>query len=335
MRLLLIVNVSASAVTPRVRVVIAQELAARHQLEVVQTAARGHATELAAEAAADGRDAVVVLGGDGTLNEAANGLAGSRTALAVMPGGSTNVFARTIGVCADPIEATGQLLGTMAAAERGEPGRRRRVGLGRVNGRHFVFHLGVGFDAAVIDRVERRGGIKRYASHPLFVLAAVDTFVRHYDHRHPHLRIKTPEDALEAAHFAVFLNSDPYTYLGSRPLHLAPGADMDSGLSVVAFRRLGLPTLLGVAGRALASGRRVAGHPAVWAHPGLTEAVVEGIGPVPYQMDGEYLGTAEHLEVSHRPDALDLLVPAPPGPPARGRLTGWIPRPPRRSPPGR
>src|SRR5579884_1494299 len=133
MRLQLIVNVSASAVTPRVRVVIAQELAARHHLEVVQTAARGHATELAAEAAADGRDAVVVLGGDGTLNEAANGLAGSGTALAVMPGGSTNVFARTIGVCADPIEATGQLLETMAAAERGEPGRRRRVGLGRVN----------------------------------------------------------------------------------------------------------------------------------------------------------------------------------------------------------
>src|SRR5579884_3244241 len=77
MRLQLIVNVSASAVTPRVRVVIAEALAARHDLEVVLTAARGHATELAAEAAADGRDAVVVLGGDGTLNEAANGLAGT------------------------------------------------------------------------------------------------------------------------------------------------------------------------------------------------------------------------------------------------------------------
>src|SRR5579884_3097673 len=305
MRLQLIVNVSASAVTPRVRVVIAEALAARHDLEVVLTAARGHATELAAEAAADGRDAVVVLGGDGTLNEAANGLAGTATALAVMPGGSTNVFARTIGVRPDPVDATGQLLETLRVWDERRDGHeavRRRVGMGMVNGRRFLFHLGVGFDAAVIDRVERRGALKRYASHPVFVLAAVQTVVRGYDRRRPRFRVEAGGDGLEEGYFAVFLNSDPYTYLGRRPLHLAPGADLDSGLSVVAFSRLGVRSLTGVAGRALGSGRRVARHPHVWARQGLTEAVVEAFadpGPVPYQVDGDYLGLADRLTVRH------------------------------------
>src|SRR5579884_1472401 len=126
MRLQLIVNVSASAVTPRVRVVIAEALAARHDLEVAFTSARGHATELAAEAAEDGRDAVVVLGGDGTLNEAANGLHGTGTALAVLPGGSTNVYARTIGMRRDPVAAAEQLLVTLDEWDSGRRDARRR-----------------------------------------------------------------------------------------------------------------------------------------------------------------------------------------------------------------
>ena len=111
MRLLLLVNTSASSVTARGRVVIQKALSADHDVHVAETGRRGHATRLALGAAADGIEVVVALGGDGTLNEAANGLAGSATALAVLPGGSTNVFARTIGLANDPIEATGQLLG--------------------------------------------------------------------------------------------------------------------------------------------------------------------------------------------------------------------------------
>src|ERR1700694_4362073 len=114
MRLLLLVNTSASSVTPRGRVVIQKALSADHDVHVTETGRRGHATRLALGAAAEKVDVVVVLGGDGTLNEAANGLAGTETALAVLPGGSTNVFARTIGLAHDPIEATGQLLGALA-----------------------------------------------------------------------------------------------------------------------------------------------------------------------------------------------------------------------------
>src|SRR3954449_4791279 len=148
MRLLLLVNASAASVTARARVVIQKALAADHKISVAETSRRGHASRLALGAAADGLDAVIVLGGDGTVNEAANGLAGSSTALGVLPGGSTNVFARSIGLPNDPIEATADLLEAM------EAGSIERVGLGSANGRYFCFHVGMGYDAALVEQVE-------------------------------------------------------------------------------------------------------------------------------------------------------------------------------------
>ena len=303
MRLLLVVNASASAVTPRTRVVIAKALAADHKLELVVTDRRGHATELAAEAAAEGYDVVVTLGGDGTVNEAANGLAGSDTALGVLPGGSTNVFSRTMGFPTDPIEATGQLLSALA------DGGRRRIGMGRADGRYFLFHLGLGFDAAVIHRVERRGVLKRYAGHPLFVAAAVDTWVRHYDRSRPRFGVRAGDEGVDAAYFAVVLNSDPYTYLGNRPLHLAPGTVPDDGLSVVVFGSLHLRDLIGAATRALGSGRRLGRQHRLWTRAGLGGLTVTGTGPFPYQVDGDYLGETAGLRVTHHPAVLELVVP--------------------------
>src|SRR5207253_9329453 len=135
LRLLLIVNSSASSVTARGRVVIQKALSADHEVTLAETNRRGHATRLAQGAAREGVDAVVALGGDGTLNEVANGLAGTDTALAPLPGGSTNVFARTIGLPNDPIEATGALLSGL------ETGHIDDVGLGSLNGRYFLFHV--------------------------------------------------------------------------------------------------------------------------------------------------------------------------------------------------
>ena len=150
MKLLLIVNPSASSVTARTRIVIQKALSADHRLEVAATTRRGHATRLAQSAANDGMDVVVVLGGDGTLNEAANGLAGTDTALAALPGGSTNVFARTIGLPDDAVEATGALLDAIEAASI------RRIGLGAINDRYFLFHAGIGFDADFKARLFQR-----------------------------------------------------------------------------------------------------------------------------------------------------------------------------------
>ena len=205
MRVLLIVNQTASSVTPRRRVEIQRILGAEHKLDVVETSRRGHAARLARSAALDGVDAVAVLAGDGTLNEAADGLVGSVTALAALPGGSTNVFARSIGVDYDPVRAAHVLVDSLRAY------RFRRIGVGAANGRRFLFHVGVGLDAAVISQVERRAFLKRYIAHPLFVGATVDTWFRHYDHSRPRFSVTVDDgDSLGGGQFAVISNTKPY-----------------------------------------------------------------------------------------------------------------------------
>src|SRR6266508_3974006 len=189
MRLLLIVNETATAVTARRRVLVQRVLGAQHKLEVAETSRRGHAARFALGAALDGVDVVAVLAGDGTLSEAADGLAGSKTALAPLPGGSTNVFARSIGVAYDPVEAAEHLVASLRSFTF------RRIGLGSASGRRFMFHLGIGFDAAVIGQVERRSFLKRHFAHPAYVLAAVSTWFRHYDHSRPRFRVSVPDGA--------------------------------------------------------------------------------------------------------------------------------------------
>jgi diacylglycerol kinase family enzyme len=297
-RVLLLVNTSASSVTPRGKVVIQKALSADHDVTVATTNRRDHATRLARGAANEGVDVVVVLGGDGTLNEAANGLAGTDTALAPLPGGSTNVFARTIGLPNDPIEATGALLAGLDA------GRIEDVGLGCVEGRYFLFHVGLGFDAAVVEQVERRAQLKRWAGHPLFAFSAFTTWFRHFDRSRPRFTV-----AGVPSSFTIVLNTNPYTFLGNRPFDLVPEATLERGLAAVTFRSLRFDHVLRAAGAALAGAdiRRLS-----WIDV-LTDQdriVVEGLGgPFPYQVDGDHLGDIERLELRHAPAALRLVLP--------------------------
>jgi diacylglycerol kinase family enzyme len=317
-KVVLLVNSKASSVTPRSRVVIGKALSADHEVTVAETSRRGHATRLAQGAAASGVDVVVVLGGDGTLNEAANGLAGTGCALAPLPGGSTNVFARTIGLPNDPIEATGVLLDALARRSI------RRVGLGSVNGRYFLFHTGVGFDAAVVEQVERRSGLKRYAGHPLFVYAGFDTWIRHYDRTRPRFAVQFPEagpgpgDADGAAvdgtvvddgYLTIVLNTNPYTFLGNRPLDLAPEATLDRGLAVVTVRTMAFARFMPAILSALGSGRLLRRSRWVDHRTDVGAATVRAYGPVPYQVDGDHLGDAELLDFRHEPEVLDLVLP--------------------------
>ena len=304
MKLLLLVNSSASSVTARGRVVIQKALSADHDVTLAETSRRGHATRLAQGAAVDGVDVVVVLGGDGTLNEAANGLAGTSTAMAALPGGSTNVFSRTLGLPDDAIEATGALLEALAR------GSIRRVGLGMVNGRYFLFHAGLGFDAAVVAQVERRAALKRYASHPLFLFSAFETWFRHYDHDRPRFAVHVPgRPIVDDAYFGVCLNTDPYTYLGTRPVSVAPGTTLDTGLAMLSLRSLALPTVLGVGLSALGTGTRLRRSRAVDLATDIDSVRVEGYGPFPYQVDGDYLGEVTTLDFTHHPEALALVIP--------------------------
>jgi diacylglycerol kinase family enzyme len=305
MRLLLLVNTSASSVTPRARVVIQKALAADHDVHVAETSRRGHATRLALGATADGVDVVVVLGGDGTLNEAANGLAGTGTALAVVPGGSTNVFARTIGFVNDPIEATSQLL---AALNR--PGSARRIGLGSLNGRYFLFNAGIGLDAAVIARVDRQRTLKRWAAHPLFIWSALTTWARHYERSRPSVRVMFPDGDAIDGYFVLVLNSDPYTFLGDRALHLVREATLDRAIALVTFRTLAAVPFARAVGAALGVGREARAQRGLDVRTDLDAFEVRTLGaPLPAQVDGEYLGEIEAAELRYEPDALRVVFP--------------------------
>jgi diacylglycerol kinase family enzyme len=304
MRLLLIVNETATAVTARRRVLVQRVLGADHKLEVEETSRRGHAARIARGAALDGVEVVVVLGGDGTLSEAADGLAGTTTALAPLPGGSTNVFARSIGVAYDPVQAAERLVVSLAR------GNFRRIGLGVAEGRRFLFHAGLGLDAAVIAQVERRSFLKRYGTHPLFVATTVDTWLRHYDYRRPRFRVELGDGELVGdSAFTIISNQRPWAYLGRRPLMIAPAAGLDVPLTVTLFRSLDLSMLLGGAASALNGGQRLMHHPKVAQRTDIRSLSVTGFGPFPWQVDGDYLGDTEHLTISWAPDALTIVMP--------------------------
>ncbi len=303
MRIVLLVNSTASKVNARDRAAVAETLEAEHKVEVHQTRGRRHATDIARDAAERDADVVAVLAGDGTLNEAADGLAGSATALAPLPGGSTNVYARTLGVAGSPVSAASHLLDSL---------RRRafhRVGLGVANGRHFLFHLGVGFDAAVIRRVESHRPLKRYFAHPLYVAAAVDTWVRRYDRKRQRFDIAVGGGRIDDVGFAIVSKTSPYTFLGARGLTVAPEAGLDTPLSLTAFQSMEIATLVLGAGSAMLSGRYLARRDGVVHHSELEELELTSARPFPWQVDGDFVAMTTRLEVGYEPDALTLVMP--------------------------
>ncbi|MBT5138339.1 MAG: diacylglycerol kinase family lipid kinase [Acidimicrobiaceae bacterium] len=303
MRVLFIVNSVASSVTARRRVVIHKALSTDHDVTLAETSRRGHATRLAQSAARDGYDLVVVLGGDGTLNEAANGLAGTDTALATLPGGSTNVFARILGLPDDSVDAIGVLLEAIDA------GSIRRIGLGAVEGRYFLFHCGVGFDAAVVEQVERRGPWKRWAGHPLFVWAALDTWFRRVNRKDPPLRIVgTDGQECTTGFFTIVMNANPYTFLGSRAFDLVKDLTLEDPLAVVTLEHLDLRTLGPVASRALTS-RDLSPKSGLDIQRNVRSIVIEADPPAPYQVDGDHLGSSKRLRFTWTPEHLSLVVP--------------------------
>jgi diacylglycerol kinase family enzyme len=314
LRVLLVVNSFASSVTARNTVVVHQELSREHEVEIVETNRRGHATRFAQDAANRGVDVVIGFGGDGTLNEVATGIAGTSAALGVLPGGSTNVFARTLGMPNDPVGAVKLLVNGMR-----DPADIGPIGLGKVNGRYFCFHTGVGYDAAVVRAVEHRASLKRWAGHPLFIYAALKTWLVAYDRKRPHFAVQFPSpsgaarDRVDDGFFTIVLNTNPYTYLGDRALDLSHAAVLDRGLVAVTFRTMRATAIL----RSLAGALRGGGvKPTRFLdeHIDLSCLVIEGERPFPYQVDGDYLGETTRLELTHEPNAVNLVRPQPPSP---------------------
>ena len=302
MRILLIVNSFASSVTPRNTVLVHEHLAKHHDVQVVETNERGHATRFAQDAASRGLDAVVGFGGDGTLNEIATGLAGSDTALAMLPGGSTNVFVRTLGVANDPMVALTQL---MAGIDRNEI---ERVSLGQANGRYFTFHAGIGYDAAVVEQVERRSSLKRIVGQPLFAYSALHSWFKSYDRKYPHFTMNIDGRAIPNGFFSVVLNTNPYTFVGKHAIHLSSAASLEKKLVVVTFRKMTTPLMLKTLYSALRRGGLETSS-GIDIATDVENVKIEFPAPFPYQLDGDYLGDTTSIEIKHCPEALRLVRP--------------------------
>jgi diacylglycerol kinase family enzyme len=299
-RALLIVNPHATSTTRLRQDVIASALRSAVELEVVETRYRGHATALAGTALPGGYGLVLTLGGDGTVNEAVNGIVGtgsrngvpppadSLPALAPLPGGNANVFTRALGMPPDPVDATGKILQALAA------GRQRHIGLGLAGSRYFTFNAGLGFDAEVVRAVEGRRAHGRALTPALYLRMALRQYYRITDRRHPALMLEVDGQAPAGPLFVgIVSNTAPWTYLGKRAVHTNPLAGFDYGLDVFAMRKLRtLGTFLAVRQMLSGTGRPPHSRHILTFHD-EAELTLRSDRPAAFQVDGEYVGERE------------------------------------------
>ena len=302
-RMLVIVNPYASAVCDRLRGLVLAALASRYEVEALDTQARGQATELCREAAHEGYDVVVAFGGDGTVNEAANGLVGSPTLLTPLPGGATNVLAKLLGIPSDVVDATQHLLGLADAW------RTRRIDLGRVNGRWFTFSAGVGLPASVVRRVDAHPRHKARLRQWYFTWAAVEVLAREYLVHPPRLVVEVDGRTLRGVTLVV-QNGHTLSYFYDRPLRVAEGAALDGGTLAGAVLRRATPLAVPTVALRLFSGARVVGHRQVDGFEGARELRCTSADgrPLPLEVDGDALGDVTEAAYGIAPGALSVLA---------------------------
>lgn len=309
-RMLVVVNPHATTVSAKLKNLVVYALQARYEVEAIETEASRHAIEIGRRARDEGFDVVVAFGGDGTLNEVANGLAGSGVAVSVLPGGATNVVCRTLGIPLDVVDATERLI---ALADDFHP---RPIDLGSVNGRRFVFASGVGLDASVVRAVDSRPSLKAKAGPWFYSYAALTNVYGGYV-RHPQHLVVEAEGEQWRGVTAIAQNSDPYSYFGSRPVRVCEGVEIDDGaLGVAVLERVAQRDIATLVPRLL-SAKPVA-HKArsVAELKGVKHATVRALAneddgearPLPVHVDGDYIGDYEEVVWEVEPGALMLVA---------------------------
>jgi diacylglycerol kinase family enzyme len=309
-RMLIIVNPYATTVSDRLKNLVVYALQARYDVEAIDTEAAEHAIEIGREARSGDYDVVVAFGGDGTLNEVANGLAGTDVPVSVLPGGSTNVVARTLGIPNDVVDATEHLIGLA------DDFRPRKIDLGRIDGRRFVFACGMGLDATVVKRVDAHPRMKARAGQWYFTWAAVSDFYREYLRNPIRMAVDLEDNRFEGI-TTVLQNSDPFTYFGKRPVRVCEGAALDNGtLSLAVLRRAAQRDMPTIVGRVFSERNRPYKHRQIEHAEGVTEALVRSVSddadgvirPFPVQVDGDYIGDFTELKVGIDPKALTIVA---------------------------
>lgn len=302
MRALLLYNPTATTTSTAVIDVITRALRSALELEAVPTKRRNHAGFLAAGAADEGYDVVIVLGGDGTVNEVIQGIATTDVALGVIPGGSTNVLARSLGIPNEPIAATTALLGHLADDAI------RSVNLGLANERYFAFHAGFGFDAEVVRQVEHRYHLKRTVRQASFIWCTLQAYVGARPTRRARITVRSADNPLlSAQRWIVCANARPYTYLGARAADLCPAADISADLALTGLSRLNPSAILRLARTALTSAN-VGQLSFVNVLSELPEVICDADRPLPLQLDGDFVGETTSVIFRSVRDALRVVA---------------------------
>ena len=312
MRALLVVNPRATTTSARTREVIAHALASSIDLEVADTTHRTHATDLARQARRDGLDVVLVLGGDGTVNEVTNGLLADGPGhdvpvLGTIPGGSANVVARSIGLPEGAVEATGALI------EAIEHKRTRTIGLGTATydgrTRWFVCNAGLGVDAEIIEEMERQRAEGLEATPARYFQTSVRQIALRTERREPALVVHRPGvPAVDGVFLTIVQNSSPWTFLGPLPIDPCPRASFDTGLDLFAPRSLAVLHTLGHVRRILLSRRTRYPFGGLLSLHDQSEMTVEATRPIPLQIDGDAAGPVSSVTFRSVPRAISVLV---------------------------
>lgn len=261
--------------------------AAGWDVSVAATERAEHATDLARAAAARGIDVIVVNGGDGTINEVINGIAGTATALATLRGGTANVWAGEIRMDRDPAKAMRQIV-------RGE---RRRIDLGRANGRCFLLMAGIGFDAELVPSVGAR--LKRWIGPFAYILSGAVAVFRTKERR---VRVRIDGVTAEMrTHWMLVSNTRSYGGI----TNIMFRAEADDGLFDVGVMHRGGPWRFVVDGIRVLRKRHERSPNIDYVKARLVEIETPG---VPVQLDGERWG-ATPMRFEVWPRALTVIVP--------------------------
>ncbi|MGB8501235.1 diacylglycerol/lipid kinase family protein [Mycobacterium sp.] len=314
MRAVLIVNPNATSTTPAGRDLLAHALESRAQLTVVHTDHRGHAIEIARDATAAHVDVIIVHGGDGTVNEVVNGVLGppgspppaSAPAVGVVPGGSANVFARSLGISPDPVEATNQLVDLLGLHHRDRGWR--RIGLMSCGERWGVFTAGMGVDGEVVAAVEAQREKGRKVTAARYIRTAVPLLLRSA-RREPTMTLQLPgREPIGGVHFVFVSNSSPWTYANNRPVWTNPTTTYETGIGVFATTGMNVFANLRLARQMLAKRPRMEAKHLIrdddlpWLH-------VTSNTPVATQIDGDYVGPRRAMTFTAVPEALGVVAP--------------------------
>jgi diacylglycerol kinase family enzyme len=315
MRAVLVVNPTATSTTTATRDLLAHALKSRLELTVEHTRHRGHGGEIAQAARQDGVDLVVVHGGDGTLSNVVNGLLGKPgqpatgpvPAVAIVPGGSANVAARSLGIPPGPIDATNQLIWLL---DRYGPQKQwRRIGLIDCGEQWAVLNAGMGVDAEAVAKVEAQREKGRKVTPTRYILAATRATIA-YSRKQPRLTVQVGgRDPVPGTYFVFVSNSSPWTYADARPMCTNPGATFESGLGVFGVTKLKVVPSLKLVAQMFAKQPKISGEQVVRDDNADCVRVTCADPPMASQIDGDYLGLREGMTFRSVPDALDVVAP--------------------------